>query len=339
MTRALPAYLRLFARRLLTLCAVVWAAGTINFFIPKIAPKNPIAEKLTQLAGTSGVDPSKIQEMADAFSAKFGLDRPLWQQYLSYFGDIVTFDFGRSITQYPARVADLIGAALPWTIGLMLTTTLIAFVLGTLLGAAAAWKRNSRLLQVLAPLMMVFSAIPFYLIGLVLIYFLAAGTGWFPLSGGYGIVTIPEWSWDFALEVLHHSTLPALSIIIASIGTWAIGMRGMMVTVEGEDYMTFAEAKGLKAGRLFFRYGMRTAILPQVTALALYFGQIVTGAVLVEIVFTYPGLGTLLLDSIKLYDYPTIYGIVFILTMTVALSMLAVDLIYPWLDPRVRKAA
>jgi peptide/nickel transport system permease protein len=113
----------------------------------------------------------------------------------------------------------------------------------------------------------------------------------------------------------------------------------MMVTVQGEDYMTFADAKGLKAGRLFFRYGMRTAILPQVTALALYFGQIVTGAVLVEIVFTYPGLGTLLLDSIKLYDYPTIYGIIFILTMTVALSMLAVDLIYPWLDPRVRKAA
>ena len=339
MTRVLPGYLRHFARRLLTLCAVVWAAGTINFFIPKIAPKNPIAEKLTQLAGTSGVDPSKIQEMADAFSAKFGLDRPLWQQYLGYFGDIVTLDFGRSITQYPTRVADLIGAALPWTIGLMLTTTLIAFVLGTLLGAAAAWKRNSRLLQVLAPLMMVFSAIPFYLIGLVLIYVLAAGTGWFPLSGGYGIVTIPEWSWDFALEVLHHSTLPALSIVIASIGTWAIGMRGMMVTVEGEDYMTFAEAKGLKAGRLFFRYGMRTAILPQVTALALYFGQIVTGAVLVEIVFTYPGLGTLLLDSIKLYDYPTIYGIVFILTMTVALSMLVVDLIYPWLDPRVRRAA
>ena len=127
--------------------------------------------------------------------------------------------------------------------------------------------------------MMVFSAIPFYLIGLVLIYFLAASTGWFPLSGGYGIVTIPEWSWDFALEILHHSTLPALSIIIASIGTWAIGMRGMMVTVEGEDYMTFAEAKGLKPGRLFFSYGMRTAILPQVTALALYFGQIVTGAV------------------------------------------------------------
>jgi peptide/nickel transport system permease protein len=316
--------------------AVIWAAGTLNFFIPRIAPKNPIAEKLTQLAGTSGVDPTKIQEMSEAFSEKFGLNRPLWEQYLSYLRDVFTLDFGQSITQYPARVSDLIGAAAPWTLGLMLTTTLISFVLGTVLGAAAAWKRDSRILQVLSPLMMVFSAIPFYLIGLVLIYFLGAKAGLFPLSGGYGIVSIPEWSWDFALEVLYHSALPGLSIIIASIGTWAIGMRGMMVTVQGEDYMTFAEAKGLKPGRLFYRYGMRNAILPQVTTLALFFGQIVTGAVLVEIVFSYPGLGSLLLDSIKLFDFPTIYGIVFILTLTVALSMLVVDLLYPIIDPRVR---
>lgn len=328
--------LRLILRRILMVLAVVWAAGTINFFIPRIAPKNPIAEKLTQMAGTSGVDPGKIAEMAQAFSVKFGLDRPLWEQYRKYLHDVFTLDFGQSITQYPVRVSTLIGAAMPWTLGLMVTTTLIAFVLGTLLGAAAAWRRDSRILQVLSPLMMVFSAIPFYLIGLVLIYFLAAKLAWFPLSGGYGIVSIPEWSWDFAMEVLYHSVLPAFSIILASIGTWAIGMRGMMVTVGGEDYMTFAEAKGLRSGRLFYRYGMRNAILPQVTALALYFGQVVTGAVLVEIVFSYPGVGSLLLDSIKLYDFPTIYGIVFILTLTVAVSMLLVDLIYPLLDPRVR---
>jgi len=326
-------------RRLAMVIAVVWAAGTLNFLIPRLADKNPIAEKLTQLAGTSGVDPTKIQEMSEAFSAKFGLDRPLWEQYLDYLGDVFTLDFGHSIIQYPAKVGDLIGAALPWTLGLMVTTTLISFVLGTVLGAAAAWRRDSRLLQILSPLMMVFSAIPFYLIGLVLIYFLAAKAGMFPLSGGYGIVTVPDLSWDFAVEVLYHSVLPALSIVIASIGTWAIGMRGMMITVQGEDYMAFAEAKGLRSGRLFYKYGMRNAILPQMTSLALYFGQIVTGAVLVEIVFSYPGLGSLLLDSIKLYDFPTIYGIVFILTLTVALSMLAVDLLYPLLDPRVRLGA
>ncbi len=327
---------RLILQKILMLLAVVWAAGTLNFFIPRLAPKNPIAEKLTQMAGTSGVDPTKIQEMSDAFNAKFGLDRPLWQQYLSYLGDMAQLDFGYSITKYPVQVADLIAAALPWTLGLMISTTLIAFVLGTLLGAAAGWKRNSRTLQILSPLIMVFSAIPFYLLGLVLIYFLAAKAGWFPISGGHGIVSIPEWSWEFAREILHHAVLPSLSIILASIGIWAIGMRGMIVNVQGEDYMTFAEAKGLKPWRLFLRYSMRNALLPQATALALYLGHIVNGAVLVEIVFSYPGLGSLLLDSIKLFDFPTIYGIVFILTLTVAISMLAIDLIYPLLDPRVR---
>jgi len=326
----------LIGRRIVMVVAVVWAAATLNFFIPRIAPKNPIAEKLTQLAGTSGVDPTKIQEMSQAFGARFGLDQPLFTQYLRYIGDMARFDFGQSITKYPARVSDLIGEALPWTLGLMITTTLFAFLIGTLLGAAAGWYRNSALLSVISPIIMVFSAIPFYLLGLVLIYVFASRLGWFPVSGGYGLTSVPEWSWDFAYEVLQHATLPALSILIASIGTWAIGMRGMMVTVQGEDYMTFAEAKGLKASRLFYRYGMRNALLPQVTALALHFGQIVTGAVLVEIVFAYPGLGSLLLDSIKLFDFPTIYGIVFILTLTVALSMLLVDLLYPLLDPRAR---
>lgn len=327
---------RLVLQRALMVLAVVWAAGTINFFIPRLAPKNPIAEKLTQMAGTSGVDPTKIEEMAQAFNARFGLDQPLWKQYLNYLGDMAVLDFGQSITKYPARVSDLIGGALPWTLGLMITTTVVAFVLGTLLGACAGWWRNSRILAVVSPLVMVFSAIPFYLLGLVLIYVFAARLGWFPISGGHGIISIPEWSWDFAIEVMHHAILPGLSIIIASVGVWAIGMRGMMVTVQGEDYMTFAEAKGLKSWRLFLQYGMRNAMLPQATALALYFGQIVTGAVLVEIVFSYPGLGSLLLDSIKLFDFPTIYGIVFILTLTVALSMLMVDLLYPLLDPRTR---
>lgn len=326
----------LIGRRIVMVVAVVWAAATLNFFIPRIAPKNPIAEELTQLAGTSGVDPTKIQEMSQAFGARFGLDQPLLTQYLRYIGDMARFDFGQSITKYPARVSDLIGEALPWTLGLMITTTLLAFLIGTLLGAAAGWYRNSKLLSVVSPIIMVFSAIPFYLLGLVLIYVFASRLGWFPVSGGYGLTSVPEWSWDFAVEVLQHATLPALSILIASVGTWAIGMRGMMVTVQGEDYMTFAEAKGLKPSRLFYRYGMRNALLPQVTALALYFGQIVTGAVLVEIVFAYPGLGSLLLDSIKLFDFPTIYGIVFILTLTVALSMLLVDLLYPLLDPRAR---
>ena len=329
-------YLRLIVRRLVTLGVVIWAAGTLNFLIPRIVPKNPIAEKLTAMAGSSGIDPAKLAEMANAFAEKFGLNQPLWRQYLTYLRDVFSLDFGQSITRYPTRVGDLIAMAMPWTIGLMASTTLIAFLLGTLLGGIAGWKRDSRLLGIIAPLMMALSAIPFYLFGLILIYFLAARMAWFPVSGGYGISSTPEWSWDFLEEVLYYGTLPALSIIIAAIGTWALGMRGIMTTIQGEDYMAFAEAKGLRGWRIFLRYGLRNAILPQATALALYFGQLVTGAILVEIVFTYPGMGSLLLESVKFYDFPTIYGIVFILTLTVAVSMLLIEVLYPLLDPRVR---
>jgi peptide/nickel transport system permease protein len=322
--------------RFLSLLTVVWAAATLNFFLPQLAPKNPITEKLTQLAETSGTGGDRIAELTEAFNARFGLDRPLWERYIDYLGDLARFDFGLSIAAYPARVGDLIATAMPWTIGLMVTTTLVSFLIGTVIGAYAAWRRDSVLMQAVTSVMMVFSAIPFYLIGLVLIYVLAARLGWFPISGGYSIFSIPSWSWSFAREVLHHAILPALSIAIASIGIWAIGMRGMMVTVMGQDYMTFARAKGLTPRRMFLRYGLRNAILPQVTALALFFGQIVTGAVLVEIVFGYPGMGTLLLESITLFDYPTIYGIVFILIVTIAVSMLLVDLVYPLIDPRVR---
>ena len=329
-------YAQRILRRVATLLAVVWAAATLNFFLPQLSPKNPIEEKLTQLAETSGIAGDQIAVLTEAFNARFGLDKPLFERYLDYLGDVATFDFGLSIASYPARVGDLIGSALPWTIGLMATTTLISFILGTLVGAYAAWRRDSVVMQAVSSVLMVFSAIPFYLIGLVLIYLLGARLGWFPISGGYSIFSIPSWSSDFALEVLYHSVLPAFSIIVASIGIWAIGMRGMMITVQGEDYMTFAKAKGLHPRRIFLRYGLRNAILPQVTALALFFGQVVTGAVLVEIVFGYPGMGNLLLESVTLFDYPTIYGIVFILIVTIAVSMLLVDLVYPLVDPRVR---
>ncbi|MET2832901.1 ABC transporter permease [Mesorhizobium shangrilense] len=332
-------YRHYLAKRAIILLTAIWAAATINFLIPHMSPKNPIAEKLTLLAATSGISPSRIKEMSEVFSEKFGLNKTLWEQYVTYLWNAVRFDFGPSIISYPTPVSELIGRALPWTLGLLFSATVIAFAAGTLLGAAAAKYRRAGALQALNALMMVLSALPFYLVGLVLIYLLAATTGWFPVSGGYDIFSIPTWSWSFALEVLDHSVLPALSIVIASVGVWAIGMRGMMISVQGEDYVEFARARGLKPSRIFFRYGIRTAILPQVTALALSMGQIVAGAILVEVVFGYPGVGTLLFQSISLFDYPTIYGIVLILVVTVAASMFIVDLIAPWIDPRIRVEA
>jgi peptide/nickel transport system permease protein len=186
------------------------------------------------------------------------------------------------------------------------------------------------------PLLMVFSAIPFYLIGLVLVYVFAYQLGWFPLSGGVGIQTDFVWSWSLVLEILYHSILPAISILLATLGTWALSMRGMMVTVQGEDYMTFAEALGLSNRRRFLQYGLRNAILPQVTLLALSLGHVLSGSILVELVFGYPGVGQQLFRAIQHLDYFVIYGIVFILICTISLAMLVMDLLYPLLDPRIR---
>jgi peptide/nickel transport system permease protein len=326
------------ARRLAMFFLVIVTAATINFFVPRLSDKNPVLEKITEMSISSAPGSINMQNLLEVFNERFGLDRPLWEQYLAYLGDMLTLDLNYSITSYPNRVADMIAEALPWTIGLMLTSTLIAFLIGTVLGALTVWRKDARLLQFLVPVIMVLSAIPFYLIGLVLIYFLSYRAGWFPIGGGYSIIAFPGWNWEFMTDVMYHSILPATSIVVASIGIWSLSMRGMMVTVQGEDYMNFAEAKGLTSRRIFLRYGIRNAILPQITQLALFMGQIVTGAVLVEIVFGYPGMGSLLLQAVDYLDYYTIYGIVFVLILAVALSMLLLDLVYPLLDPRTKVA-
>jgi peptide/nickel transport system permease protein len=316
------------------LVLIVWTAATLNFFIPKLTPRNPLREKLLAEASRSGYIPPGFEEMVQAYEEKFGLNEPLWRQYINYMSDLLRGDLGFSIANYPKTVMELIGEGLPWTIGLLTTTTIIAFLLGTLIGALMAWKQSA-LFRYILPSFLILANIPAFVVGLVLIYFVAFRWQLLPLGGGYGIGTIPDLSVEFALEVFKHSLLPALAIILTTMGGWVIGMRGMMVTVEGEDYMTFGEAKGLKDGRLFYKYGMRNAILPQVTGLALAFSFLVSGSVLVELVFGYPGIGTLLARSINQLDYFVIYGIVLIITVSIAIAMFIMDMIYPLLDPRI----
>lgn len=314
---------------------IVWTAATLNFFIPKITPRNPLREKLLQEASRSGYIPPGFDEMVKAYEVKFGLDQPLWLQYLRYLGDMARLDLGYSISNFPKTVGELIGEALPWTIGLLTATTLIAFLIGTLLGALIAWPRSPKWLNFLVAPLLTLSAVPFYLLGLILIYFVAFQWKLLPLGGGYSVGTIPSLSVSFILDVIRHAILPGLAIVLASLGGWAIGMRGMMVTVQGEDYMTFAEAKGLKGWRLFYKYAVRNALLPQVTGLALSFSFVVSGAVLVELVFGFPGIGSLLARSIQQLDYFTIYGVVFILICSIGVAMFIMDMIYPLLDPRI----
>lgn len=314
---------------------VVWLAATINFFAPRLTGKDPIRQKLIQQSLAGGYVQQGLQEMVKEYDREFGLDKPLWEQYLNYLVQMSHLDLGYSITNYPKRVNELMGVALPWTIGLLGTTTILAFLIGSFLGALMTWPSAPKFLQYLLPPLLTLSAIPYYLLGLVLLYIFAFQTKLLPIFGGYSAGTIPSMTLGFWLDVLQHSILPALSIILAALGFWALGMRAMMVTVEGEDYTLFAEAKGLKGRTLFLRYAVRNALLPQVTSLALSLGHILSGAVLVEVVFSYPGIGSVLYHAISEFDYFTIQGIVFTIIVSIGLATLVLDLVYPLLDPRI----
>jgi peptide/nickel transport system permease protein len=322
-------------RRLAQFLFVLWGAATLNFLVPRLAPGNPVRERLMNAMQQPGPMQQGIEEMVRSYNAQFGLDQPLYVQYFKYLVAAAQLDFGYSIAQYPVRVMPLILAALPWTIGLLTVSTVLAFSLGSLLGALVAWPRSPGWLHYVVGPMMALSAIPYYLLGLMMVYLLCVVVPMFPLHGGYTVGTIPSLTPAFVADVIWHAALPAASIVVAAAGLWALGMRGMMVTVEGEDYMTFADAKGLRARRIFFHYGVRNAVLPQVTSFAIRLGHIVSGSLVVEIVFSYPGIGSLLFQAINGADYFVIYGVVFITVLALTVAMLLVDLAYPLLDPRV----
>jgi peptide/nickel transport system permease protein len=314
---------------------IVWVAATVNFFIPRLGSASPIEDKLMTQAATGGYLQQGVKEMVQEYEAKFGLDKPLYIQYFTYLNDVIHFDFNYSIANYPRRVVDILMEGLPWTMGLLTMTTAIAFVAGNVLGALLGWPRSPRWLHFLMPPLLALHALPFFLLGLILVYVFAFTFQVLPLYGGFTAGTIPTWSTEFALDVASHAVLPALSIVLVSIGGWALGMRAMMVTTQGEDFTNFADAKGLRPRTIFFHYSIRNAMLPQVTALALVLGQILSGAVLVEVIFGYPGIGTVLFQAIRGSDFFLVQGIVFVVIISIGIATFVLDLVYPLLDPRI----
>ena len=327
-----------FAKRLGLFVLILWLASTVNFVLPRLGGQDPVRAQLGAQAAMGGNSQVGMRQMIEEYDRRFGLDKPLWQQYLTYLGDTARLEFNFSMSAYPTKVTDLIGRSLPWTICLLSVTTLLAWSIGTVVGALLAQRNAPRLLQFILPPILTLSAIPFFLLGLLLIYFLGFQLRWFPLAGGYDQGLLPALDPKIVVNMIYHSILPALSIILASIGFWTLGMRGVMVTALGEDYLIFAEAKGLKRRTVFLRYAIRNALLPQLTALALTLGNIVSGAVLVEVIFQYPGVGSLLYQAIRSSDFFLIQGVVFMIIVSIGFATLVLDLIYPALDPRITYA-
>jgi peptide/nickel transport system permease protein len=330
--------IRFVIQRLLFLVLVVWAASTITFFIPRLSNRNPIRERFAELARTGGFSGPNLEAIIASYSQKFGMDKPLFEQYIDYMSGIARFDLGVSLNKFPRTVWDLILESIPWTLGLLLVSTVLSFIIGNLLGAVAAWPRAPGWLRGVATPFVLLQGVPPVILGVLLLFFVAFRLKLLPLGGAYSSGTVPNWSWAFALDMLRHQILPALSLVFGSVGGWVLGMRGMGITIQGEDYVNYAEHKGLGGFTIFKDYYMRNALLPAVTGLALALGTVVTSAVIVEGVFGMPGIGQTLNDAIRSNDYMVIYGIVLFITIAVATLMVLVELFYPLLDPRIRRS-
>jgi peptide/nickel transport system permease protein len=314
----------------------VWLGATVIFIIPRLAPGDPVAAMVAQMSSQSGRVENSA-EMIEAWRARFGLDDPMHVQYLRYMWNSLRFDLGYSLRFFPTTVAELIQRNMPWTIRLLVIASFVSVLGGNAIGALMGWRRTPKVVRNLLPLALTFSSVPPFMMALGLIYVFAFGLDWFPVSQGIGrgLGTEWQWTWEYVKSAIHHAVLPVLAIFVTGMGGWALGMRGMMITTDGEDYMILAQAKGLRPARVFWRYGVRNAILPQFTAVALSMGYIVSGQILVEFMFAYPGMGTLLNVGIMNGDYTLIQGVAFMLIITTALAVLIVDLVYPLLDPRI----
>ncbi|MDT0444427.1 ABC transporter permease [Streptomyces johnsoniae] len=326
--------MRYLVQRLAFYVFTAWAAITINFFIPRMMPGDPVQSLITRYQGQLST------QAIDSLRTLFGLDQEasLWRQYLDYWGNLFDGDLGTSFTYFPTGVSEIIGQSMPWTLSLMGITTIISFLLGTGIGVYAGWRRGSWLDGML-PVTTFLSAIPYFWLGLIAIALFAVQWPIFPASGGYDNGLVPEFSWDFISSAIYHGVLPGVTIIVSAIAGWILGMRNMMVSVSAEDYVLVAHAKGLPERRVMFSYAARNAILPNISNFALSLGFIVGGTLLVEMVFSYPGIGYVLFQGVGAKDYPLMQGVFLFITLAVLAANLVADLVYLLLDPRTRREA
>lgn len=319
-------------RRFVFYLVAAFAAITLNFIIPRLMPGDPVQLLFARFQGK--LDPRAFE----AIKAQFGfVEGPLFEQYLLYLRSIVTWDFGPSIMGFPIPVAQVIGSSIRWTLILACTSSVLSFLIGTLLGVLAAWRRGGRIDTILLPIASVIGAFPYFFIALLAVYILGFQLDIFPTSHAYNTAIRQDWSsTEFLWSVVYHMILPLFTIVVTATGGWMLGMRNNMIGVLSQDYIVMAEAKGLTDRRIMLLYAARNAILPSLTAFAMSFGFVIAGLLLTEIVFSYPGLGYTFLLAVNARDYPVMQGIYLMITASVLLANFIADLSYVLLDPRAR---
>jgi len=325
--------MRFVLRRLGFFVVTLWAAVTLNFLIPRLMPGNAAIAMMSRYKGR--LNPQALHALEIAFGVH--AHQSLVSAYFTYLGNIARGHFGTSLTFFPDTVTHQVLQALPWTLALVGITTIIAFILGTLIGVVSAWRRGSALDGALPPLFVITSAFPYFWLALLAIWLFAIKLGWFPESGGYEVTTTVGWNWTFVSDAFNHSILPALTIIVTAIGGWILTMRNNMITVLTEDYVRMARAKGLKPWRIMWTYAARNAILPNLVGFAMSLGFVVSGAILVEFVFNYPGVGWMFLQSVENQDYALMQALFLLITVAVLVAILAADVATAILDPRTRE--
>lgn len=327
--------MRYVFRKVALFVLTLWAAITLNFALPRLMPGSPVDAALAKLAASGQPVTNELRRAVEIQLGSPG--GSVFAQYWDYLNNIVHLNFGRSYSFPTETVSETIGKALPWTVVLVGATTVFSFVVGTLLGVYAGWRRGRFADSSVTIGATFFAAFPPFWLGLLLLYLLAYKLNWFPIKGGYSAGSTPNASLDFLSDAIQHSVLPAVTLAVTTLSGWVFGMRNNMINTLGEDYVNFAEANGLRTRTIALLYAARNALLPNVTAFGLSLGAVVGGSVLVEGIFSYPGLGNLLYIAVLNRDFPLMQALFLVITVSMLVAIFIVDLLYVRLDPRVRR--
>ncbi|WEG11994.1 ABC transporter permease [Pullulanibacillus sp. KACC 23026] len=309
----------------------LWAAITINFILPRLMPGDPADIMFAKFKGQ--LDPAAMAAMKKAFGLT---DKPVIVQYFEYLRGLFIGNWGLSFSNYPTPVMDIIKHSVPWTIGLVGVATVLAVIIGTSAGIYISWKRQGILDNTLPLLTMGIQSLPYFWVALLFLFVFGFKLNWFPMAHGYDTSVTAGFNWPFFSSMLYHAFLPGITILLGSLSGWLVGMRNNMINTLGEDYVVFAEAKGVSTSRLMFTYAARNAILPQLTSFAIAIGNVVSGSILTEQVFSYPGIGGQLTNGVLQEDFPLIQSSFLLIAVSVLVANFIVDMLYSRLDPRVR---